>query len=78
MQSTTIILIFLSGKNMSKPTVIQVIKSVLSAVIGVRSEENRQKDFEQGSLSTYVIVGIVFIVLFVFGLISLVSVIVGD
>lgn len=63
---------------MSKPSVIQVIKSVLSAVIGVQSEKNRQKDFEQGSLSTYVIVGIIFIVLFVFGLISLVSVIVGD
>jgi len=63
---------------MSKPTVIQVIKSVLSAVVGVRSEKNRQQDFEQGSLSTYVIVGAIFIVLFVFGLISLVSVIVGD
>lgn len=63
---------------MSKPSVIQVIKSVLSAVIGVQSEENRQKDFQQGSLSTYVIAGIIFIVLFVFGLISLVSVIVGD
>ncbi|MGJ0430271.1 DUF2970 domain-containing protein [Methylobacter sp.] len=62
---------------MSKPTVIQVIKSVLSAVVGVRSEKNRQQDFEQGSLSTYVIVGAIFIVLFVFGLISLVSVIVG-
>ncbi len=63
---------------MSKPSVIQVIKSVLSAIIGVQSEKNRQKDFEQGSLSTYVIVGIIFIALFVFGLVSLVSVIVGD
>ncbi|MCL7420392.1 MAG: DUF2970 domain-containing protein [Methylobacter sp.] len=63
---------------MSKPTVIQVIKSVLSAVIGVRSEEDRQKDFEQGSLSTYVVVGLIFIVLFVSGLIFLVSLITGN
>ena len=35
---------------MSKPTITQVIKSVLAAAIGVQSNDNRQKDFEQGSL----------------------------
>jgi Protein of unknown function (DUF2970) len=62
---------------MSKPTITQVIKSVLAAAIGIQSEKNRLKDFEQGSLSTYILVGVVFTVLFVCGLVFLVSTILG-
>ncbi|MDP3590208.1 MAG: DUF2970 domain-containing protein [Methylobacter sp.] len=62
---------------MSKPTITQVIKSVIAAAIGVQSDDNRQKDFEQGSLPTYIIAGIIFTVLFVCGLIFLVSTILG-
>jgi hypothetical protein len=62
---------------MSKPTITQVIKSVIAAAIGVQSNENRQKDFEHGSLSTYIIAGIIFIVLFVSGLVFLVSTVLG-
>jgi cytochrome b subunit of formate dehydrogenase len=60
----------------SKSKIIQLIKSVLSAAMGVQSDENRRKEFEQGSLLTYVIAGVIFTVLFVGGLILLVSVIV--
>lgn len=61
---------------MSKPTITQVFKSVLAAFVGVQSEENRKKDFEHGSLSTYIIGGIIFTVLFVVAIIFLVSIIV--
>ena len=61
---------------MSKPTVTEVFKSVLAAFIGVQSEENRKKDFEHGSLSTYVIAGLIFTVLFVVAIVFLVSTIV--
>lgn len=61
---------------MSKPTISQVFKSVISAFIGVQSESNRKKDFEHGSLSTYVIAGIVVTVLLVAAIIFLVSTIV--
>jgi hypothetical protein len=61
---------------MSKPTITQVFKSVLAAFIGVQSEESRKKDFEHGSLSTYIIGGIIFTVLFVSAIIFLVSTIV--
>jgi hypothetical protein len=61
---------------MSKPTITQVIKSVLAAFIGVQSEANRKKDFENGSLSTYVIAGIIFTVLLIVAIIFLVSTIV--
>ena len=58
---------------MSKPTITQVIKSVLAAFIGVQSEANRKKDFESGSLSAYVIAGMIFTTLFVVTIIFLVS-----
>jgi len=61
---------------MSKPTVTEVFKSVLAAFIGVQSEENRKKDFEHGSLSTYVIAGLIFTTLFVVAIIFLVSTII--
>jgi len=61
---------------MSKPTITQVFKSVLAAFIGVQSEVNRKKDFEHGSLSTYVIAGLIFTVLFVVAIVFLVSTIV--
>ncbi|MDO9212567.1 MAG: DUF2970 domain-containing protein [Methylococcales bacterium] len=60
---------------MSKPKITQLIKSVLSAAMGVQSEANRRKEFEQGSLSSYVIAGVIFTVLFVGSLILLVSLI---
>jgi hypothetical protein len=61
----------------SKPTIIQVIKSVLSAAIGVQSEDNRLKDFEQGSLMPYVIAGVIFTIIFISALIFLVSMVIG-
>jgi hypothetical protein len=54
---------------------MQLIKSVLSAAMGVQSDKNRRKEFEQGSLKTYVIAGIVFTVVFVGSLVLLVSII---
>ena len=62
---------------MSKPTITQVFKSVLAAFVGVQSEANRKKDFEQGSLSTYIIAGLIFTVLFVAAIIFLVSTVTG-
>lgn len=63
---------------MSKPTIIEVIRSVLSAVVGVQSDKNRLKDFEQGSLPIYIISGLIFTVLFVIGLIFVVSKVIGS
>ena len=61
---------------MSKPTIMQVIKSVIAAAIGVQTEENRRRDFQQGSLKTYIIAGLVFVIVFVASLVFIVSLIV--
>ena len=56
---------------MSKVNMVQLIKDVLSSAIGVQSDENRRRAFEQGSWQTYLIAGFVFTTLFV-GLIVLI------
>lgn len=63
---------------MSKPSIIQTIKSILAAFIGVQSDKNRQSDFERGSLTTYVIAGLVFTIAFVSVLVFVVSSVLGD
>jgi hypothetical protein len=62
---------------MSKPTIIQVIKSVLAAAIGVQSDESSQRDFKPEHLSMYIIGGLVFTVLFISVLVYVVSMILG-
>lgn len=63
---------------MSKPTIVQTIKSILAAFVGVQSDKNRKLDFEQDSLTTYVVAGLIFTVVFVSALIFVVSRVVAD
>lgn len=58
---------------MSKPGLLHVIKSVVAAGIGVQSKKNRETDFEHGSLSSYLIVGFIATVLFIFTIVLIVS-----
>ena len=51
------------------------IKSVLAAFIGVQSNKNRELDFNQGKLSHFIIAGVLIVVLFIFALITTVSLI---
>jgi len=62
----------------SKPTIIQTIKSILAAFVGVQSDKNRKLDFEQGSLTTFIIAGLIFTVVFVSALIFVVSRVLGN
>ena len=61
---------------MSKQSITEVFKSIFSAFIGVQNEENRKKAFENGSLSTYIIAGLIFTLLFVMIIVILVSTII--
>jgi hypothetical protein len=58
---------------MPKPTLKQVIQSVLAALIGVQSEANRERDFEHGSLPSFLIVGVIATVLFILILVTIVA-----
>ena len=62
---------------MSNPGLLHVIKSVIAAGIGVQSNKNREIDFEHGSLSNYLIVGLIATILFILTLIFIVSMVTG-
>ena len=40
-----------------KPGFLSVVKSILAAGIGVQSDKNRQRDFEQGNPLTFIVGG---------------------
>ncbi|WP_166837058.1 DUF2970 domain-containing protein [Rheinheimera pleomorphica] len=56
-----------------KPTLLQVVKAVLGAMVGVQSERQRQQDFTASSPLPYIVVGIIFTLLFVATLLLVVS-----
>ena len=55
------------------PSTWNVITSVLAAMIGIQSDQNRERDFKHGSVGNYIFVGIVVVTIFVFSLIAIVN-----
>jgi len=51
----------------------QIVSSTIAAALGVQSSRNRERDFNAGKPSHFIIAGIVFTVLFVVGMIMLVK-----
>ncbi|WP_158773822.1 DUF2970 domain-containing protein [Cobetia sp. L2A1] len=56
---------------------INEVKSVLAAFIGVQKEANRKRDFEQGHLLDFVVIGLVMAALLVGGMALLATFIAG-
>ena len=48
-----------------KVKLLSVVKSILAAGIGVQSNKNREKDFQEGSPLAFIIGGFVFTLLFI-------------
>ena len=63
---------------MTKPSLLQVVKSVISAVIGVQSDKNREEDFKHGSLPVYIIVGLIATLLFILTIAKIASLVTGQ
>lgn len=60
----------------SKPeslSLIQTIKSVLWAMLGIQKKENRLRDFTHGNAKNFIITALIFVFLFVFSLILIVQ-----
>lgn len=62
-----------NNKNSASVSFLQVFKSVLAAMFGVQSEENRQRDFTQGKLWHYILGGLIFAAIFIAILITVVQ-----
>jgi diacylglycerol kinase len=61
------------SKKPNKPSIFDIVKSVAASAFGVQSAKNRERDFQQQSIVPYIVVGVVFVLLFIAGLIVLVS-----
>ena len=57
---------------------IKTIKSVVAAFLGVQSDKNRERDFQEGQLSHFVIVGIVTVLIFIACLVAIVSLVIAS
>lgn len=44
---------------------LQVLQSTLAAALGVQSRKNRERDFEKGKASHFIIAGILFTLIFI-------------
>ena len=55
------------------PSIWQVAKSVLAAMLGVQKSENYQRDFQYGKPRQYIILGLIFVTLFVLILVGVVN-----
>ena len=61
-----------------KPSLISVVKSILAAGIGVQSDKNRTRDFEQGNPLTFIIGGIVFTLVFIATIATIIGVVLSN
>lgn len=52
------------------------VKSVAAAFFGVQSNKNRERDFSQGKLSHFIIVGIIGVIIFIAVLIAIVALVI--
>lgn len=61
------------SEEIKPPTLWQVAKSVLAAMLGVQKSKNYERDFQYGKPSQYIILGIVFVTLFILILVGVVN-----
>jgi hypothetical protein len=57
----------------NKPGFLKVVQSVLASAFGVQSQQKYQQDFSQTAIAPYIVVGVVFVILLVLGLVVLVN-----
>lgn len=58
---------------LKEPGLGAIVLSTLSAAFGVQSSKNRERDFAKGNLKSYVISGIIFVVIFISSIVTLVK-----
>ena len=62
-----------------KPSIAQIIRSVIAAAVGIQTETNRQKDFQEGaSPKAYILVGLIATVVFILTVIMIVRLVVTN
>lgn len=62
----------------SKPSLLQVIGSVLAAFFGVQNSKNRERDFKHGNHRHFIITGIVLTIVFMLSIYALVHMVLSN
>lgn len=52
-------------KDEKAPNVCQIALSTIAAAFGVQSRRNQERDFEHGNITTYIIAGVIFTLVFI-------------
>ncbi|MDG1163750.1 MAG: DUF2970 domain-containing protein [Porticoccaceae bacterium] len=65
-------------KKPKRPGLGDLVKSILAAAIGVQTDKNREKDFNEGSPLAFIIGGFVFTFLFIATIATIVGVILSN
>ena len=52
---------------------LNVLKSTMFAASGIQTKANRERDFEHGKPSTFILAGLIFVVIFILGMIGIVQ-----
>ena len=63
----------MTDEDKQTPSLLDVARSVLWAMIGVQKSKNHERDFKHGKASQYIIVGLISVVIFIAILITLVN-----
>ncbi|MFT7130046.1 MAG: hypothetical protein ACI89U_002168 [Gammaproteobacteria bacterium] len=56
-----------------KPTILEVIFSVMAAFVGIQSRKNKERDFKHGNFKVFVVVAAAFTLLFLITIIAIVQ-----
>lgn len=67
-----------NNKPPDKISFFTVLQSVFAAAIGVQSKKNRQRDFEHGKPLTFIIAGLIFVVVFILSVYGVVQLVVSS
>ena len=63
----------MNDENKNTPTLLDVARSVLWAMIGVQKSKNHERDFKHGKPSQYIIVGLIAVAIFIAIIITVVK-----
>ena len=66
------------SKRKNKLNLIAVVRSILAAGIGVQSDKNRTRDFEEGNPLTFIIGGIIFTFVFIATVATVVGIVLSN
>lgn len=61
-----------------KPGFLNIVLTTIAAAFGVQSNKNRERDFKHGSITTYIIAGLIFTASFVLIVFMIVKVVLSQ